>query len=157
MRNKSLWIISCIFTSCLIVGNFSLGIFSNWIATYFQEWGIQNRTAIIAATSGLIAIMIVFTIILDQLLSPKEIHPPSKRTSRVTGQDVLYTIYKAYRESPGEKVQLKTIWKTLHLSEEQAIDLVRKLEQQGFVKPTWMDRNALVEITADGIAILKDD
>jgi len=80
----------------------------------------------------------------------------AKETSQ-TSDNTLRAVYEAYRKSPGDKVHSETIRQKLGLPEQAVIDLIKKLAERGFIHATWVGRKALLTITEDGIAVLRDN
>ncbi len=76
--------------------------------------------------------------------------------AQATQEDVLRFLLQAHRFDPGEKVNSQEIQKRLDLTREQMHDMILSLKEKGFIKATFLGEKALLEITADGVAVLND-
>jgi hypothetical protein len=76
--------------------------------------------------------------------------------AHTTKSDVLEALRQAYRAELGEWVNSEQIRKNLGLGREQMNDIVLALWEQGFIEAKPLGDRALLRITADGVAVLKE-
>lgn len=72
-----------------------------------------------------------------------------------TKTDVLNILYQTHRKTPGEWVNAEHIRKALDIKQEDLHDFIIVLNEKSFIETNFLDNNALLKITAKGIAILK--
>lgn len=75
---------------------------------------------------------------------------------QATKEDVLRFLLRVYRVEPGKKVNSQEIRKHLGLTREQMHDMILDLKEKGFIKATFLGDRALLEITTDGVTVLKE-
>jgi hypothetical protein len=76
--------------------------------------------------------------------------------AHATKSDVLEALRQAYRAELGEWVNSEQIRKNLGLGREQMNDIILALWEQGFIEAKPLGDRALLRITADGVAVLKE-
>jgi len=75
---------------------------------------------------------------------------------QITKLDVLRAVYKAYKLEPGEKINSDQVRRNLGLGLEQMNDVILALKERGFIEAVFVGDRALISITADGVAVLKE-
>jgi hypothetical protein len=70
--------------------------------------------------------------------------------------DVLNILYETYRIDPGGWGNSEQIRKKLKLSREQMNDIILALRERGFIETKFLDARALLRITTDGVAVLRE-
>jgi predicted transcriptional regulator len=157
MRAKRTLVAAGILAVLLFIIETSLGFLLDLVSADLNTWYSEHLFLVLAVTGALIIVGAVLRFASKRFsLTQENDVTKKKRSSSTDDTTALKAIYEAYRASPGDKVHSEAIWQKLGLSEQAGIDLIKKLEERGFIRATWVGRKALLTITEDGVAVLRD-
>ena len=159
MRDKRLIVISVAVAIALFLIEANLGLLLNLVSADLDQWYSQNRNLVLGLTMVLVIVGATLVAVNTRLSFIKETEtmPVSESANSVDATMVLRVIHEEFRTAPGEKIHFESIRQKLGLSEQELVYLVKKLEERGFVKATWIGRKALLTITEDGVSLLRDN
>ncbi|MCP4397550.1 MAG: caspase family protein [bacterium] len=80
---------------------------------------------------------------------------PTPNSAMFTQSALLEFLYQEYRHEPDEKVSTEKIQQRFDVQWENLRDTLLSLREKGFVKAKFVGKKALVEITPDGVALMK--
>jgi DNA-binding MarR family transcriptional regulator len=157
VRAKRTQVIAGILAVNLFIIEASLGFLLNLVSADLGNWYSEHLVLVLVITGVLIIVGVILSFARERFSPAQENDVARKKGKSSTADiDALSAIYEAYRASPGDKVHSEAVRQELGLSEQAAIDLIKKLEERGFVRATWVGRWALLHITEDGVALVRD-
>ena len=158
MRAKRTRVIAGILAVILFVLEASLGFLLNLVSADLGNWYSEHLVLVLVITGVLIIGGVILSFARARFSPAQENNVTRKKGKSSTADiDALSAVYEAYRASPGDKVHSETVRQKLGLSEQAIIDLIKKLEERGFIRATWVGRKALLTITEDSVVLLGEN